>query len=224
MDINDYLALIPPPNSIQPNFMAWFEANAEIAVEIQECLNSFDSAFFVDTAEGVQLDIIGELVGLSREVDFDPGGGASSILPDSLYRIALKAKILKNNWDGTKEQIYDFWAIWLPEYPVLIMDNEDMTMSVLVVGMPNDLTGTYIFAFGPEGGDGPLGSILAGWGTGYWEGYVGILRGLVSNGYFTPKPAGVSVDYAFQDTPAFAFGFDTDYLKGWGDGEWVSFS
>lgn len=224
MNIQDYLSLIPPPNSIQPNFMAWVQANIQPQVDIETVINDMVAAFDIDQAVGNQLDILGSILNVSRQVGFPPGGGASAILVDDLYRVALKARIILNQWKGTKDEIYDFWQTWFPDYPVLIQDNQDMTMSVLVIGMPNDLTGTYMFALGPDGGPGPNGSILAGLGIGYWNGYQGILRDLVTYGYFTPKPAGVKVTYAFSDTVAFALGVENDHFQGLGQGSFISFS
>lgn len=225
MNTAEYLAeLIPSPNSLQPLFTAWVSTFIQLGVDIQTVLNSMPADFSIDDAVGNQLDVLGQILGVSRQVDFDPGGGATSILTDDYYRVALKARIILNQWKGTKDEIYDFWAIYLPEYPVLILDNQDMSMSVLVIGMPNDLTGTSVFALGPVGGTGPDGEILAGLGTGYWYGYQSTLRGLVTHNYFTPKPAGVSVDYSFSDQTIFALGFETDLLKGLGEGYFVSFS
>lgn len=59
----------------------------------------------------------------------------SPILDDSLYRIILKAKIILNQWKGTKAELYDFWTRYFPQYPVFIQDNQDMTMNVLIYGM-----------------------------------------------------------------------------------------
>lgn len=218
MDIQDYLDLIPPPNNIQPKFMEWLEKNFQPLIDSQTVINSMVEAFHIDEAVGDQLDVLGAILGLPRKVNFQPGGGASAILSDDFYRIALKAKIIQNQWKGTKNEIYDFWETFLPQYPVLILDNEDMSMSVLVAGMPNDLAGTK--SFGYDAPDDEVG----GYDEGYWEPFNGVLRDLVLNGYFTPKPAGVSVSYSFLEDPVFGYDLSSDLMKGYDEGEWISYS
>lgn len=208
----DYL--IPPPNKIQPKFMAWVEANLKLYTDAQSCINLLNVNFELENAVGDQLDVVGEILGQSRLVDFNPGGGLSSILDDNLYRLVLRAKILLNTWKGTIPEIYDFWERWFPQYKIIIQDNQDMSMEVVVFGIPNDLGGALIFGYGTGPG-------LGGYGDSYWNGFNGILRGLMVNNYFVPKPAGVSVNYTFIDDPVFSYDTDTDLLKGYDEGYWI---
>jgi hypothetical protein len=76
--------------------MALLEARLQPFIDLAECLNTFDAAFDLETAVGFQLDVIGQYVGLSRLLTFQPAGGLSPILDDDMYRILLKAKISKN--------------------------------------------------------------------------------------------------------------------------------
>lgn len=215
--LEQYKGLVPPPNNLAPKFMAWLEAASRVSTDTQAVLNAIIAEFNIDTAVGNQLDIIGELLNQPREVNFDPGGGASPILTDFIYRIVLKATILKNIWKGTKTEIYDFWEKFLPDYPVLITDNQNMTMTVTVVNVPDDLTGTITFGYDTET------VLIRGYDEGYWEGFENIGRGLIRNHYFTPKPAGVKVDYVFIDDPVFAYDADNDYFKGYDTGAvWIS--
>lgn len=219
MNTQEYIQeLIPPPNTDQPNFSAWVAANLQPLVDDQTALALFPIDFDINAGEGTQLDIIGQILGVSRTVNFDFGGGVSPILSDPLYRIILKARIILNQWNGTKDQIYDFWQQFLPEYPVLIMDNLDMTMSVLVFGVPNDTSGVIAFSWDTDT------DTEKGWDEGYWGPFTNSLRLLIENGYFTPKPAGVLVDYAFQDTAAFAWDIESDIFQGWDEGQWATFS
>lgn len=213
--LDEYLALIPPPNNGAPKFMQWLADAVQLEVETQTVLQEIVTAFNLDTAEGVQLDIIGELLAQPREVDFDPGGGFTPILNDLNYRIVLKAKILKNIWKGTKAEIYDFWAKFFPDNPVLIQDNQNMTMTVLVINAPSDIDGTVTFAYDTDT------ATLKGYDEGYWEGFQNLIRGLIINGYYTPKPSGVAVTYQFLETPAFAYDTDIEYLKGYDESEWA---
>lgn len=206
--LQDYLNLIPPPNSIQPNFMAWLEANAVKGVQIQDLYATFNAEFNLDTAVGDQLDILGQILGLSRTVNFQPQGGFNPVLDDATYRLVLKAKIILNLWDGTKGQIYEFLNQFLPQYTFLILDNQDMSMTVLVIGMSNDLSGSITLALDLNN------DTYGGLDRGYFTGFSSFLRQLVTNGYFFPKPAGVLISYLFPDHPVLAFDSDTDNLKG----------
>ncbi len=218
MNAQEYLQeLIPSPNTDQPNFSAWVEANLQTFVDDQIACAILPSDFNIDLAVGDQLDVLGVILGVSRTVPFDFGGGISPVLADPIYRIVLKARIILDLWNGTKDQIYDFWQVFLPEYPVLIQDNLDMTMSVLVFGVPADTPGVVAFGWGTET------DTIRGWGEGYWGPFENSLRLLIENGYFTPKPAGVSVNYSFASSPVFAWGIETDLFKGWGEGTWAEF-
>lgn len=219
MNTQEYITeLIPSPNNDQPNFIAWLSTAIQVYVDQQVAMGLFPADFDIDIAEGEQLDILGQILGVSRTVSFDFGGGVSSVLQDPIYRIVLKSKIIQNQWKGTKDEIYDFWQAFLPEYPVLIMDNLDMTMSVLVIGVPNDTSGVTSFAWDTET------ATERGWDEGYWGPFTNALRQLIENGYFTPRPAGVEAEYSFMEDAAFAWDIETDIFKGWDEGTWASFN
>lgn len=215
--IAEYLELIPPPSSLAPKFMAWMRVAMKISNDTQNVLNEIIEAFDIDTAVGNQLDVLGDLLNRPREVDFTPGGGASPILPDSMYRVVLKAQILKNIWKGTKGEIYDFWEKFFPDNPVLITDNQDMTMTVTVVNVPTTLEGTVTFSYDTDTDE------EKGYDEGYWEGFQNIGIDLIENGYYTPKPAGVGVIYEFITDPVFAYDADSEFFKGYDESaEWIA--
>jgi hypothetical protein len=130
IDISTYLNRITSQHKTKPNYIDLVEARLQPLIDLAECLYSFDAAFDLETAVGVQLDIIGQFVGLSRLLTFQPGNGLSPILDDDMFRILLKAKISKNNWNGTATGMYELWSNLFPEYTLLIRDNQDMTMTV----------------------------------------------------------------------------------------------
>jgi hypothetical protein len=68
-------------------------------------------------------------------LNIDIGPEVSPILGDENYRMVLKAKIIENQWKGTKQEIYDFWDQFFPANPILILDNQDMTMDIIIYGM-----------------------------------------------------------------------------------------
>lgn len=70
--LQDYLNLIPPPNRIQPKFMTWLSACLKPVVDTQNFVDEIIRAFDVETAQGKQLDIIGEILNRSRILNFQP--------------------------------------------------------------------------------------------------------------------------------------------------------
>jgi len=183
--MQDYLDLIPPPNKIQPNLMGWLEANLTPDVDSGTLNEDMAAYFAIETAVGDQLDILGEILGLSRTVKFQPSGGVSPVLSDENYRIVLKAKIIQNQWDGTKNQLYAFWDVYFPGTPIIILDNQNMTMDVFVVGLastlqqelvengyyvpkPAGVRVAYTFAVTPLFGWNLDNAYIKGWDEGEW--------------------------------------------------------
>jgi hypothetical protein len=139
LDIQQYLDLIPSQHYGQPDFMEWISVALGPVGNNIDLLNQFIIAFGLDDAEGVQLDVLGEYVGVSRLLPFQPESGDSPILQDDLYRALIKTKIVKNFWDGTIPQVHILWAIIFPDNVLIIQDNQDMSMNLIVIGVESDL-------------------------------------------------------------------------------------
>ena len=216
MTLNDYLNLITSEHRTRPNFIATITANVNLALQLQDVYASMIAKFDVDTAVGNQLDIIGEWVGITRNVSipitgvyftwdstFDVGWEygtwqpatapvSVTTLPDDAYRTLIKAKIAANVWDGTTEGAYAIWdAVFEGTgVTILIQDNQNMTYALALVG-------------------GIIDSLTLA---------------LLTGGYIPLKPEGVRVSayYVSVDSgPVFAWDVDTDTLKGWDEGSWV---
>src|SRR5271169_834402 len=104
-----YLSLITSEYQTSPKFLAWLTACLAILDGIMGCAAVLDPAFDIDSALGPQLDVLGQIIGVSRLVNFTPSDGVSPVLDDYTYRILLKAKVGANQWDG---QIGSLWALW----------------------------------------------------------------------------------------------------------------
>jgi len=146
---------------------------------------NFNSYFDVDLAVGAQQDILGQILGVSRVLDFQPSADPA-VLDDTTYRLILKVRIAKNQWTGKIQDIYNMFAALFPGTVYLIFtDNQDMTCDVLVIGLSSTLeqeliTHDYIvprpegvqysfaypankiFAYGLDN------DIFGGYGEGYW--------------------------------------------------------
>lgn len=156
--------------------------------KLQDITNLVDSLFFyfdLDEATGDQLDIVGEILGQNRYVDFEPTDGSSPKLDDETYRVLLKCKVLNNHWDGKIDSLQPAWKLIFPTGNIVVQDNQDMTMSVFVYGEFTskivDLIQNGYVVPRPEGvlvniytGTLPLlgfdrdDDYIAGFDTGYW--------------------------------------------------------
>lgn len=213
--VADYLSLITSQYQDSTNFLATVTVNVEVPARVQELLASMIPLFDVDVAVGDQLDIIGEWVGVTRNVqipidnvffswdgsneflgwDFgtwQPSSGPTevTVLPDDAYRILVKAKIAANSWDGTTDGAYAIWDSIFTEFTILIQDNQNMTYDLAVVG-------------------GIIDSLTLA---------------LITGGYIPLRPEGVRVNsyYVSIDSgPVFAWDVESDFLQGWDEGSWV---
>jgi hypothetical protein len=156
-DIQRYLSLITSEHADKPNFIAWLTAMLTLGADSADCAASMNDALDIDQAVGDQLDIVGGLVGVSRTVAFQPTGGVSPVLDDDTYRLAIRAKIAKNQWDGTIVDIQSIWTQLFGAVPIYLAlrDNQDMTMTAIVIGMTDtiqqDLASHGYFVPKPEG-------------------------------------------------------------------------
>lgn len=216
MTIQDYLNLITSSWDEQPNFTAMISADVSLPVQIQNLLTSMIPIFDLDTPPvGQQLDIIGQWVGVTRQVNipiagiyfswddeniatgwdlgtWQPFDAPTNIttLPDDAYLTLIKARIAANNWDGTTNGAYAIWDSLFPNFTILIQDNQNMTYALAVLGgLVDSLT-------------------LA----------------LITGGYIPLRPEGVMVSeyYVSVDTnPAFAWDVESVSLGGWDEASWL---
>lgn len=172
--MSTYTDLITSEHATRPKFRAVVELTTDPLAEAIALLSSYNAKFDIDTAVGAQLDVVGEWVGFGREIitplegvyfewdtagvgweqgywkrPFDPDTGLSS-LPDEPYRTTLLAQAALNQWNGLIDTaIADIKPIF-PNQSVWIIDNQDMTMTVVVAGDQLDpvygalLTGGYL--------------------------------------------------------------------------------
>ncbi|WP_206922989.1 DUF2612 domain-containing protein [Alicyclobacillus suci] len=145
MAIQKYLNLITSEHQNKPKFNAWLSAALNKVDDGITAANSIPTAFDIDTAVGVQLDILGQAIGQLRDIGV-PLTSASSILDDDHYRLVLKAKIARNQWDGTIGQIYDIWNGAFPNSALQIIDNQDMSMQAVVTNLTDNLSTELVTA------------------------------------------------------------------------------
>ena len=134
MDNSYYLNLIPSEHRLSPNFINWLTFGIQKLQDDNSSALDIINAFDLDTATGAQLDIIGNLIGCSRQLDFQPRANISSVLDDTYYRILLRARIVWNQWKGTLSELYTAWQVIFPNGNLLILDNQDMSIDIVVSG------------------------------------------------------------------------------------------
>nr|WP_194710373.1 DUF2612 domain-containing protein [Pantoea agglomerans] len=194
------------------------------AVTITGLLTWMGGMVGIDTAIGVQLDVLGEWIGRNRIVSqpisgvyfsfdtdglgwdqgvwqgpYDPDTGYTS-LSDDTYRIVLKAKIAINNWNGQNDTLPPILetALGGSGLKMQIVDNQDMTISVWVFPESDiSLVSRELIAAIRQG-------YLTIKAAGVWAGDVQ-----------TPSILTPSVGSKF-----FGFDIDNDYIAGFDDGAW----
>ncbi|TGE35867.1 DUF2612 domain-containing protein [Desulfosporosinus fructosivorans] len=200
-DIQRYLNLVTSQHQNKPKFAAWLSAPLGILDDVVSLAKSFNYYFDIDLAIGVQLDTLGEILGVERAVTFQPTtfyslgvtgvtyyNNPSPVLDDDVYRLVLRSKILQNMWDGTLPSLYEMWSILFKGAYITVKDNQNMTMDVSVSGLSSQMQ-----------------------------------KDLMTNGYIIPRPEGVAVNYIYLGDPFFSYGLDTDDFKGYEDGYWAQY-
>lgn len=213
-DTSRYTEKITSEHADKPKYMAMVKATAQCFLDASDAARSLPEEFDLDEAVGAQLDVVGEWVGISRNIatpltgvyfaldtdglgfdegawqgPFDPDSGIT-VLDDDTYRTLIRARIGANRWDGTLEQskaILDL--VFSGDTFVFIEDNQDMTITIGVSGKR------------------PTALQLA----------------LLTGGYIPIKPQSVGIDYYIvpsQDGPMFGFDIDNQYVAGFDEGSW----
>lgn len=215
-DITPYVSLITSEYNQQPDFVAMITAVLQPVADSMAVIVSLPAAFDVDDAVGDQLDVVGQWVGVSRNISvpltgvyfsfddatlgfdqgtwfspFDPNTGLV-VLPDENYRTLIRARIARNQWDGTIPGAYNVWntAFAGTGIGILIQDLENMHMIQALTGPVPDA----------------------------------VTRALFQGGYLSLKPDGVHVDAYVTPTvpgaPYFGFDVENTAISGFDAGAW----
>lgn len=215
MILEDYLNLITSEYRNQPTFIATISVWLKAIIYLQDLKKSMIPLFDLDVAVGDQLDILGQWVGVSRNIaipitgiyfswdgtdytlgwdygSWQPSDAPTSItsLPDDAYRTLIRAKIAANHWDGTTDGAYAIWDALFPNVTILIQDNQNMTYALAIVG-------------------GVIDSLTLA---------------LITGGYIQLRPEGVRISGYFASIdsgPVFAWDLDAPLLQGWDIGSWA---
>ena len=100
MTLEDYLSLFPGSTREKARFMSLAEAVLQQVMDLQALVGELNAAFSPATAQEVQLDALGESLGLSR---LDTTAGAAAT--DEVYRDFIRKKLIRWGWDGTNKSM-----------------------------------------------------------------------------------------------------------------------
>ncbi|WP_277593597.1 DUF2612 domain-containing protein [Pseudomonas chlororaphis] len=149
----------------KPKAVDWYAIARKLGGSIEDAARAVRKSYDIDTSVGEQLNVIGRIVvaprsfigsmpmnpGLFDLTDGDEFGDDEAMfsaltidqdgqLSDDLYRLVIKAKIIKNNGDATIENILDGMNFLLPNAEVLrATDGEDMSFSIEFYGQISNL-------------------------------------------------------------------------------------
>jgi hypothetical protein len=137
--------------------------------DVSQCLVQMDTAFDLDSAVGAQLNMLGQVAGVSRVLPFQPSFGVSPVLNDATYRLLIKAKIGQNQWDGTQGTLYAIWINLFPTVSIAVGDNQNMTATLFIGGLPSSIIIDMIAGYAVNGAAGTAvaSEQVAGGGTAF---------------------------------------------------------
>lgn len=135
MILSNYLELFPGASRDKPRFMTLAEAVLRQVMDLQAVVAAMNAAFSFARAEGMQLDLLAESVGLKRA---DTSDGTNCT--DTDFRRFLLAKLALWGWDGTNECVPAVLEAGLPGNTE--KDNGNGTVTVLPAsGLPAPVKG-----------------------------------------------------------------------------------
>lgn len=154
----------------RPKLMDWLGIARRMGGSIDSAAIAVRESYDIDKAKGVQLDTIGRIVVFSRDfirkltmqtAEFDALDGAEcgdddatfsearvsddAQMADGLYRLAIKAKIMKNTGDATIESIIQEMVFLVGPKFLRINDTEDMEFSIEFAGDLSELERWALF-------------------------------------------------------------------------------
>ena len=100
MVIQDYLSLFPGSTREKSRLMAVASTVLQQVMDLQAVVGEVNAAFAPATALGVQLEALGESLGLSR---LDTMAGVAAT--DEVYRDFIRKKLIRWGWDGTNKSV-----------------------------------------------------------------------------------------------------------------------
>ena len=118
--IENYTELFSAGVRELPKFMGVATAVLKQVADLREVVLALGTAFSLESVAGVQLDLIGGMIGIAR-VDGQT---------DEDYRKKLKGGLAVWRWSGTNETVREVLEEAYPGESIRMVDNGDMTVTV----------------------------------------------------------------------------------------------
>lgn len=135
--IEDYLSLVESQHKVRPRFMAVLTDYLRPVVDAHNLSDELPKAFSVENAQGAQLDIIGQIVGVSRNFPYISGQTTETkSMNDDQYRLVIRATIARNQWDGSFRSFAKTWNEIFAGQAInaVVVDGMDMSCQVTMSG------------------------------------------------------------------------------------------
>jgi len=154
----------------QPKFTDWLAIARRMGGDLDAAAIAVRESYDIDKAQGEQLDVIGRIVVFPRDfisqltmqtAEFDATDGAEcgdsdaifsearvsddTQMADDLYRLAIKAKAMKNNGPATVESILEEVMLLVQPKFLRVNDSEDMRFSIEFAGDVTELERWALF-------------------------------------------------------------------------------
>lgn len=136
-DNKKYIDLITSEHYNKPKYKSYVKTFLDMLSPAVDCYNEYNILFVLDTAKGDQLDIIGDLVGIGRNLPTD-NSEIPSTLPDNYYRKVIKSKIYFNHWDGTRESLEKIIDENFSGLAYEFVDDQDMSYEITIIDPDSD--------------------------------------------------------------------------------------
>lgn len=155
----------------KPKAVQWYRIVPTIADGLCNGFEQIRQSWDIDSAEGSQLDVIGDIVVIDRsfesQIDFDPDqfgspsvqfggsgnqfgsttGTITSEVSDQIFRLLIKAKIVKNNSATQIDDIIEAMQYITNDAQPQVTDYEDMSFDVVFGGTLDPLTRLVLTQF-----------------------------------------------------------------------------
>lgn len=141
MQYSDYQDMIPSthrtssdPERTRTKFDEFLELCLKQGIEIANLLLSYRSEYDLRYATGNRLDVLGAIVGVSRNLEYVISG-TRGVLADVDYRQLINARAAFSNWDGTNGGLVELIATaYTGDYNLTFRDGQDMSMEYSIDG------------------------------------------------------------------------------------------
>lgn len=130
-DNKKYIDLITSEHYNKPKYKSYVSKFIDMLSPIVDSYNEYNVLFALDVAKGDQLDIIGDLIGVSRNLP-TTNENIPSTLTDDYFRTVIRSKIYFNHWDGTREGLEYIIQQMFPSLTYGLIDDQDMSYEITI--------------------------------------------------------------------------------------------